>query len=77
MKTRDVVLISLLSLGAAAALFAVAAYLYIRRKRRKREDDEDGTSCAIRYIHLYHLPYSYSSVVREPSVKTLPSPLSV
>ncbi|CAH0712949.1 unnamed protein product, partial [Brenthis ino] len=48
MKTRDVVLISLLSVGAAAAVFAVAAYLYIRRRRRKREDDEDGTSCAIR-----------------------------
>ncbi|CAH2101824.1 unnamed protein product [Euphydryas editha] len=48
MKARDVVLISLLSVGAAALLFALAAYLYIRRRRRKREDDEDGTSCAIR-----------------------------
>ncbi|XP_046975754.1 synaptotagmin-7 isoform X2 [Vanessa cardui] len=48
MKTRDVVLITLLSVGAAVLLFAVAAYLYINRRRRKREDDEDGTSCAIR-----------------------------
>ncbi|CAG9572018.1 unnamed protein product [Danaus chrysippus] len=47
MKSSDVVLISLLSIGAVAVLFAVAAYLYIRRRRRKREDDEDGTSCAI------------------------------
>ncbi|XP_053621731.1 synaptotagmin-7 isoform X1 [Plodia interpunctella] len=48
MKTRDIALITILSCGAIAVLFAIGAYLYIRRKRRKREDDEDGTTCAIR-----------------------------
>ncbi|XP_052739062.1 synaptotagmin-7 [Bicyclus anynana] len=48
MKVRDMVLIAILGISAAAVLFALAAYLYIRRRRRKREDDEDGTSCAIR-----------------------------
>lgn len=52
MKTRDIVLVSILSCGAIAGLFALAAYLYIRRRRRKREDDEDGTSCAIRYVEV-------------------------
>lgn len=55
MKVRDVVLIAILGVSAAAVLFALAAYLYIRRRRRKREDDEDGTSCAIRYTSLYFL----------------------
>ncbi|XP_028031616.1 synaptotagmin-7 isoform X3 [Bombyx mandarina] len=48
MKTRDVVLVTVLGCGSIAVLLAVAVYLYIRRRRRKREDDEDGTSCAIR-----------------------------
>ncbi|XP_068622013.1 synaptotagmin-7 [Battus philenor] len=48
MKSRDIALISILTCGALALLFSLAAYLYIRRRRRKREDEEDGTSCAIR-----------------------------
>ncbi|XP_026739960.1 synaptotagmin-7 isoform X1 [Trichoplusia ni] len=48
MKGREVVFLVILGCGAAAVLFAVAAYLYIRRRRKKREDEEDGTSCAIR-----------------------------
>ncbi|XP_061381658.1 synaptotagmin-7 isoform X2 [Danaus plexippus] len=66
MKSSDVVLISLLSIGAAAVLFAVAAYLYIRRRRRKREDDEDGTSCAIRAD-----PSSGSDSIREKNMGRL------
>ncbi|KAJ0182947.1 hypothetical protein K1T71_000923 [Dendrolimus kikuchii] len=65
MKTRDIVLIVILSCAAIAGLFALAAYLCIRRRRKKREDDEDGTSCAIR------VDQSSSDGIREKNISRL------